>query len=283
MRLSNRSFPHPVVGNGDDVPGAEFQATFESEADKSNFYIKATIQCSSKTLLQAIKKGKACYTMHVECSNTLYRRAFDFAEEIFRVPIPTTAIHDTVEVNAFVRAKAEILDYTVDGAHSDYGDTAFSVRPGDILAVADGWTFDADHSIDPLRKVGALMVVEQSGKPGDHSMEADFDADKIRILLCEQDFTAYGEMKAVPYLTNHLTTTLVLPVLIEAIHLIDDDTGEDPDHKWAKVLRYRLDELKLGSAATALEKAQQLLGLPIRRALTSAQSHLAQLAANTSA
>lgn len=276
MRLSNRSFPHPVVGNGDDVPGAEFQATFEPEQDKSNFYIKVKIQCSSKTLLQAIKKGKACYTMHVECSNTLYRSVFDFNDESFRATIPTTAIHDTVEVNAFVRAKTAIPEYAVDGSHEDYGDAMFSIGPGDILAVADSYTFDADHSLDPLRKVGALMVVEQSGKPGDHSMEADFEADKIRILLCEQDFTAYGEMKAVPHLTNHLTTTLVLPVLIEAIHQLDeDDLNGETEHKWAKVLRKRLETLSIGSAATALEKAQQLLGLPIRRALASAQTYSA--------
>lgn len=275
MRLSNRSFPHPVVGNADDVPGAEFQATFESEADKSSFYIKVTVRTSSSTLLQAIKKGKACYTMHVECSNTLYRRAFDFTEDSFRVPIPTTAIHDTVEVNAFVRAKAAMSNYAVDGAHEDYGDAVFSIGPGDILAVADGWTFEADHSIDPLRKVGALMVVERSGKPGDHAMEADFDSDKIRILLCDQDFVAYSEMKSVPQLTNHLTTTLVLPVLVEAIHLLEDENDDGSEHKWVKVLRARLDSLTLGTAADALEKAQQLLGLPIRRALASAQAYLA--------
>lgn len=275
MRLSNRSFPHPVVGNGDDVPGAEFQATFEPEQDKSNFYIKVKIQCSSKTLLQAIKKGKACFTMHVECSNTLFRRVFDFTDDSFRATIPSAAIHDTVEVNAFVRAKAVIPEYAVADAHEDYGDAVFSIGPGDILAVADGYTFDADHSIDPLRKVGALMVVEKSGKQGDHSMEADFDADKIRILLCEQDFAAYGEMKAVPHLTNHLTTTLVLPILIEAIHHLEDDSDGDSEQKWAKVLRSRLETLSVGPAATALEKAQQLLGLPIRRALASAQTYSA--------
>ena len=279
MRLSNRSFPHPVVGNGDngneDVPGAEFQATFESEADKSNFYVKATVRCSSKTLLRAIKKGEACYTMHVECSNTLFRRTYDFTEETYRVAIPTTAIHDTVEVNAFIRAKAAMPKYSVDGAHQDYGDATFSVGPGDILAIADGWTFDADHSVDPMRKVGALMVVEFSGKPGDHPMEADFDDEKIRILLCEQDFAAYGDMKAVPHLTNHLTTTLVLPVLIEAIHTLGDEPDIASEKKWARILRRRLEGMGLGPSASPLDKAQQLLGLPIRRALASAQTFLA--------
>ena len=47
MRLSNRSFPHPVVGNGDDVPNVEFQVTFEFTSDKTYFYLKATARCRS--------------------------------------------------------------------------------------------------------------------------------------------------------------------------------------------------------------------------------------------
>jgi hypothetical protein len=274
MRLSNRSFPHPVVGNGDDVPSAEFQVTFEFVPDKTNFYLKAFVRCSSQTLLKAIKKGLACYTMHVECSNTLFRRTYDFDSEAHRIAIPTTAIHDTVEVNAFVRARVAIPNYKIDGAHPDYGDAVFQVGPGDVLAVADGQAFEADHSLDPLRLVGALMVVEQSSRAANHPMEVDFDTDKIRILLCEEDFDSYAQMKAVPHLTNHLTTTLVLPVLIEAIHLLNDPTADIPENKWARVLGQRLETLAIGSSATALDKAQHLLSLPIRRALASAQAFL---------
>lgn len=275
MRLSNRSFPHPVVGNADDVQDAEFQATFEFESDKTNFYLSATVKCSSKTLLKLIGKGKACYTLHVECSNTLFRQTYDFASETLRVTLPGALVHDTVEVNAFVRAIAPIARYEVEGAHVDYSGAAFLIGSGDILAVADGQAFDADHEVDPLRKIGSLMVIVRSSKSGDHAMEVDFDGDpnKILILLSEADFAAYVAMKMVPNLTSHLTTTLVLPVLIEAIHVLEG--AEPPDCKWAHVLAQRVETLDIGSAASALEKAQRLLELPIKRALASAQTYLA--------
>ena len=273
MRLSNRSFPHPVVGNADDVPGAEFQATFDFESDKTTFYLKATVRCSSKTLQKMIAKGTACYTLHVECSNTLFRRTYDFTDAEFRVSIPATLIHDAVEVNAFVRAKVAVPKYAVDGAHADYDDATFGVDPGDVLAVGDGQTFDADHTVDPLRRVGALMVVDESTKPGDHAMEAEFGDDKIRIVLCKEDFKAYREMKTVPKLTDHLTTTLVLPVLMQAIHHMDDADGTS-ESKWARSLRQLLDAKGFGPATDTLEKAQQLLSLPIRRALVAAQALL---------
>ena len=34
MKLSQRSYPHPVVGNADDVQDAAYQATVEMTTDK---------------------------------------------------------------------------------------------------------------------------------------------------------------------------------------------------------------------------------------------------------
>ena len=274
MRLSSRSFPHPVVGNADDVPGAEFQAALEFRSDKTTFYLKATVRSSSKTLNKLIAKGAACYTLHVECGNTLFRRTFDFNATEHEVPIQASLLHGDVEVNAFVRAKSAIPKYAVDGAHEDYGDATFAVSPGDVLAVGDGYLFDANHDTDALRRVGALMEVEQSPKPGDQPMEADFYKDKIVILLCESDFVAYRELKVDAKLNGHLTTTLVLPVLIEAIHRLDDE-DDGQDFKWGRILRQRIDALPPGSKSDALQKAQALLVGPIHRALTTAKAYSA--------
>src|ERR1019366_1793297 len=98
MKLSSRSYPHPVVGNGDDVPEAAFQATFEYASDQQFYYISVTAVCSSATLLKLISKGSACYVLHVECSNTLFRKAYDFTQEELRVPIPACQLNDAVEV-----------------------------------------------------------------------------------------------------------------------------------------------------------------------------------------
>ena len=272
MRLSKRSFPHPVVGNADDVPGAEFQATLEFESDRSTFYLSATVECSSPSLLKLIKKGAACYCLHVECGNTLYRRIFDFREKTYKVSIPESLIHDSVEVNAFVRAVTAVQGYRVDGAHPDYDDAVFDVRPGDVLAVGDGQVFDARHDVDPLRRIGALMVVVRSEEPGLFPMEADFSPpDRIHVRLCEEDFAAYAAMKNTEHLTSHLTTTLVLPVLMQALTLLDGDDDASRT-RWAELLRQKVEESGLGNA-DPLEKAQRLLDLPIRRALAAALTY----------
>lgn len=79
-----------MIGNADDVPGASFQVTLDVESDKTNCYLTATVQCSSRTLRRAITKGTACFTLHVECSNTLFRRIFDFNADTYRETIPAS-------------------------------------------------------------------------------------------------------------------------------------------------------------------------------------------------
>ena len=127
------------------------------------------------------------HPLHVECDNTLFRRADDFTTPEYQAALPATDIHHDTEVNAFVRATAPIPKYKIAGAHDDYGDATFDVRPGDILAVANGQVFDASQKADPLRRVGSLMVIDRPNEAGDHALRYDAGADKIRILLCAAD------------------------------------------------------------------------------------------------
>src|SRR5260370_20455970 len=130
MRLSNRSYPHPVVGNRDDVPGAAFQASVEMTTDKEAIYLDVAVKCSSKTINDLIKKNDAKFIMHVECSNTLYRRAFEFSDGNYRAQISSDNLNDAVEVNVFARAVRTISGYRVDAVNPDYGNTTFEIDKG---------------------------------------------------------------------------------------------------------------------------------------------------------
>lgn len=273
MKLSGRSYPHPVVGNGDDVPEAAFQASLEYASDPQFYYITVTVECSSNTLVKLIAKGSACYVLHVECSNTLFRKAYAFTEKSHRVSIPASKLNDAVEVNAFILAKTDFPSYKVAGAHEDYGEAVFLVGSGDILAVGEGQVFDAENTFDSLRRVGSIMVIEQSSEAGDHPMKVEYNSDKIRILFCKNDFKTYSKLKVVPSLTETLTTTIVLPVLIEALHYIESESDGLQTCKWYRNLERRIEDLDLKAEQDVLAKAQRLLDMPIRRALGAAESY----------
>jgi len=280
MKLSQRSYPHPVVGNRDDVPGAAFQATVEMSSDRENVYVDVATKCSSSTINQLIAKGAAKHVLHVECSNTLFRRAYDFAEPAKRISIPAECLNDAVEVNVFVRATRDLSDYAVDGAHLDYGNAKFQVREGDILAVGEGHIFHIESHFDSLRRIGSIMQIEEALEDGDLPLRVDFNGDKIRIILAKADFKDYKLLKAQEGISAALTTTIVLPVLVEALHFWKSgEAGADNDSlRWMRVLRARITALELGAETDNLVLAQKLLELPLKRALVASR----QLAEATS-
>ena len=142
MKRSLRSYPHPVVGNRDDVAEAIFAAEYAVTTDSENLYIEVSIQSTNATINELVAANRARFLVHVECSNTMFRRAFEFPETKKRIAIPTNQLNDMVEVNVFACTTRPATGYLPLKAHSEYGDTQFEIRKGDILAVAEGYVFD---------------------------------------------------------------------------------------------------------------------------------------------
>ena len=267
MRLSNRSYPHPVVGNRDDVPGAAFQASVEMTTDKEAIYLDVAVKCSSKTINDLIKKNDAKFVMHVECSNTLYRRAFEFADGNYRAQIPSDNLNDAVEVNVFARAARAISGYRVDATNPDYGNTTFEIDKGDILAVGDGHLFYLDAPFDALSPIGSIMQIQAAHEDGDRPMQVEYSGPKIVIYLSKKDFADYNLLKGMEGMSVALTTTIVLPVLIEAINQVK--TNDDDDLRWVRALKRRIESMQLTINDDSLELAQKILELPVKRTLAS--------------
>jgi hypothetical protein len=264
MKLSSRSYPHPVVGNRDDVPGAAFQASLEMSSDKQAIYIDATVACSSKTINTLINRKDASLILHVECSNTLFRRAFEFSGGKYRAQIAIDNLNDSVEVNVFAKANKNISGYKVESAHTDYGNVAFDVEKGNILAIGEGQVFYIDSNFDALSPIGSIMEIRESHQDGDHPMRVEYSGPKIQIVLSKKDFEDYKLLKVMEGVSVALTTAIVLPVLLEAIHIVKEE-AEDESTRWIRALRNRIESMELKLDSDPLELAQQILEFPVKR------------------
>ncbi len=111
------------------------------------------------------------------------------------------------------------------------------------------------------------MQVQESIEEGDLPMKAEFNGDKIVIILSKKDFADYKQLKAHESLAVPLTTTIVMPVLLEALHALKEEGDED--RRWIRALRRRMDDLQLKPETDPLEIAQTLLELPVKRSLAS--------------
>jgi len=259
-----------VVGNADDVDAAAFQATIEMTTDKENIYLDAKVLCSSSTLNTLIKSGAAASVVHVECSNTLYRRSFEFSVNDYRITIPRNELNDDVEVNAFVCSKKDISNYRVEGAHSDYGGATFDIKVGDILAVGEGSIFFIESNFDSMSRIGSIFQLKESSEEGDQPMRLDPNQDKLIIILSKPDIKAYKMLKLQPHLSAMLSTVLVMPILTEAIHQLAESGGEEDYRRWVKALTRKRKELGLENEMEPLIIAQRLLELPLKRSFLAA-------------
>lgn len=272
MRLSARSYPHPVLGNRDDIPGAAFQTTLEMSTDRQSVYINAEIACSCGVLNDLLSSDRAMFVLHVECSNTLFRRAYEFNERLHRISISVDKLNDVVEVNLFVIATDRIPDYRIPEAHPDYAGAVFDISRGDILAVGEGQVFHIESDFDSLRRVGSIMQISESPKDGDIAMELAFEGDKIVIFLSKSDFADYKMLKHHESVRVPLTTTIVLPVLVEALRILKEESdGIDDARRWVRALSRRIENLDLNLEMQPLLLAQSLLELPVKRALSSSR------------
>ena len=272
MRLSARSYPHPVLGNRDDVPGAAFQAMLEMSTDKQYVYVNVEVACSCEVLNVLLAAGRAAFVVHLECSNTLFRKAYEFRDSKHRISIPAGNLNDAVEVNVFVRAAQRIPDYRIPEAHPDYADAVFNICRGDILAIGEGQIFHIESDFDSFGRIGSIMQITESPKDGDIPMEPTFDGDKIVILLSKNDFKDYKVLKYHEGVRGPLTTTIVLPVLVEALHILKDESdGMDDARRWVRSLARRIENVGLDTEMQPLLLAQRLLELPVKRALSSSR------------
>lgn len=275
MKLSHRSFPHPVVGNADDVVDTAFQAAVSVHNDRVNYYIHVKLQCSSNTISKLVKKGDVVYVLHIECGNTLYRSATEFSETEREFMIPGECLNSNVEVNVFAQAKKDIAKYKVENAHPDYADATFAVSAGDILAISEGHSYDADINFDMLRSMSSIMEIKEREDKDDAPMEIVLNYEKIRIYLSQADFENYKIIRAHQVLSASLIATIVLPALVEALMAMkEDDQSDIEDTRWCRCLKRRIEYAGLSLEAPPLKLAQEILEKPVKRAFMSARALL---------
>lgn len=274
MRLSKRAYPYPVVGNQDDVPGAAFQAAIEAKNDRVNLVIAVQISNSSKTLLARLKKGKCKYVMHLECSSTLFRKAFDFDQAAFELKLPVEHVNGTVELIVFCISTADDSGYQLDQANEDYGDAAFSIRKGDVLAVSEAFSFDVDVDYDSLKSISSFIEVKPAIGPADEPMKLELECEKIRVFLNENEFQDYQKLRT-PSATDGLLAFIVLPALMEGIQAIKAKDGLD-DYRWCRCLKRRMAEEGYNEDTNAMsfDIAMKILANPVRRGIVSLKSML---------
>ncbi len=262
MKVNAKSYPYPVLGNEDDIDGV-FDVEFHYELSKNEVALHVSFKVRNETIEKLISVGKASYVIETECPATFYRKSFSTKNAEERVSIPAKLLREKVTVGFFICSDTDVKDYMPSKSNPDYGNISFEIEKGDVLATGGHSTFIAEKTFDPLKPpLGSLFTVTM-GSHFDGPMEIDYSYDKITLILSKEDYKNYQEIKNQKITQNTLHSSLVFPVLVDAIYQINN--GDDfSDMNWYSRLDTILAEKGLKEKDPLLA-AQIILDYPEKR------------------
>ncbi len=266
MRVNAKSYPHPVLGNEDDLAGS-FDVDFRYQLWRKEIALQPSFSIKSQAIDELIRKDKASYFIEVECRNTFFRTCFSTRKPMERFSIPAARVRERVTVGFFVCADEDINGYRPSDCHPDYEGTAFDVEKGDVLATGGFSSFIAVKDFDPLRPPVSSFMAIREGRHHEGPMEVGYDEEKIEIELSKADWREYAGIRSRKQAEGVLHAAIVLPVLVNAVQLVQSGNADYEGKNWFGRLQTILETKSLRDR-DPLEAAQKILDNPVARALS---------------
>lgn len=268
MLYNNRDYPHSVLGVGEAVAG-RFNVRLSVRAGTKEIRLEPVFDLENGSLTALVEAGKAQFAMHLYCKGTMFREVKRFPKAIAEaIVLPASSLRDRVEVDFFVCANTRIDDYQNAQAHSDYTGYRFPVEKGVILAYGGQGVFYANKTPEELKAISSFMNIDRQNK-ADGPMYNEYDGDKITVYLSMNDYERYQMVKKDPFIVEILHSAIVLPALMEAIGVVQDESSEFSDRKWFSILK---DLVASTQQDEPMRAAQKILENPLNRSFNAVTS-----------
>ena len=268
MPLNTISYPHPVLGNGDDVTGGIMEPEIEYTISDEAIQLRANNLLTGHTTIDAlVDNKKAQWQIRVKCARTYMRENFVISGPDWTRNFAGPDYEGTVEIETQVLAIDNIEDYSPVGAHADYEDVVFQIKSGELLAIGPGFSFHVDKVYDPLKAPVASLLKVEEGEHDFGPFQLVLDDDLIFVRLSKAEWQEYAGIRdRVPAL---LHSAIVMPVLATAIADINKHEGT----LWAGRLKDLIESRDINTAYP-LTAAQELLDSPLKRTFAEVNAKL---------
>lgn len=263
MKVNAKSYPHPVLGNGDDL-GGSFKVELPYELSRDTVMLNPVFALKNSAIEDLLKKGKASFFAEVQCRSTFYRRGFTTRNQAEKISIPAKLLRERVTVDFYVCADQDIKNYRPSEPHPDYEGAAFDVDAGDVLAAGGLSSFVAEKAFDPLRPPVSSFMSIMEGSSHEGPMEIDYELEKITIILSKADWKTYLGVRGQKPVQGILHSAIVLPALVDAIHKVQTAPSDYENANWYGRLDAILEAKKLQDK-DPFEAAQRILDNPAAR------------------
>jgi hypothetical protein len=273
MKLSNISFPHPVLGlkleekELPDMNGLYNVTCSDNISRNAVFEINHEV-LSRPDILKLIEDGCAAYATEVTCSKTAYRKLFVSTNPKQKVEVKTDLFRDRVELHFFIIALKSFSYSDPDGSwHPDYRGIQFDIEKGMLLAFG-GYIMRMIPRGSAGQGVNSIITIDSKiDKEG--PFDVCIDSESITILLPSSTFEKFADLyQNQPGYNETFHASLAVPALVEALKAMADTTNVQYKEKmWYQAIEAKLDsEYRLTvnelDGENLLELAQKIINNP---------------------
>lgn len=261
------SYPHPVLGNGDDFTAGRFALrdnTVRYSVDTQDIRIQGTFELEHETLQAMLAAGEAALVIRLDCPKTSFRRVHETTDPSFEIVLPAESVRSRIELEALLVARRDLPGYRPRDVNSLYGqDPAFFVQDGDLLAFAGAVNLPVNLKFDPLTSpLGSIIRLQAVPDRSEVGLDLTPQGDQSEyfVILVPQDmWDIVSNFRATPA----IVANLVLPSMVEVLHLMRQATAEAGSDirgtDWYGSMTALLRQRQLDLDGDLLETAQKLL------------------------
>ncbi|WP_010324923.1 hypothetical protein [Marinobacterium stanieri] len=260
MTVNSISFPHPVLGNGDDISDGSISPEISFQISDESIRVDVTsLQTGHPDFDRMIEAGEAVWHLRVQCPRTYMREDFFESGSNKTFHLEGVDFEGLVTIEVSLVTTTTLATYRPQGLHEDYGEEKFRLGRGEVVGIGPRYQFLIDKIYDPLKAPVSSIIRIEEGEDSEGPFTVALDTDLIMIHLSKSDYKEYaGITDRVPTVIH---SALVLPVLADAIRQIEDYAEST---LWAARLKYLLDIRDIDTEKP-LQAAQEILFSPIAR------------------
>ena len=286
MQVRNKIFSYPVLNNNklySNFKDSYFEIVYTPEEDDYAYILKdIKFSTDSQFINSLFDENKIDIKLIVECSETVYRKAFSIDKVAKNIRLLKNDFTEKVDVSMFAVAKENFI-MSSNEFDEDYQGIEFEIEKYDIICANDGFNvrFQHDESENNLAK--SIFSIIPSDSINDGTFEVDCEiGKKITISMSETDYKNCKIVNTVPTYMEIVFNMILVPALIEALTLCKKSLQEgaiDLDDVGNKYIWFRsilMSYKRLNGKDLTVEEfsslspvllAQQLLGKPLGKAL----------------
>ena len=270
MKHSNLKYPHPVLGQGNDI-SSEFGFMKEPEVNihDDKYDITFELLQENGTISDYIKNEQAVYCCEASCTGTHYREIFFSNSTKFQFGISRQLLRNRVDFFIYCIAMQDIKNYSNPAAHEDYSDFKFQIDKADVLAIFGDFSFNADVEYHKLKAASSFMQIIPNDSANNET-EYVLEDSKIQIKLPKEQYEKFRYFGKNKELTDLIHASLVQTALTIAIYNLEEHI--ENNRVWAISIQHRLlNEPELNNCSKQVDKqyipelVQKLLGNPNKR------------------